>query len=139
MKLIVVMLIIACLGLLHMGYQDRKRTNYWRESALANARKRHERDEGRMEEIENLNHKQADLLKRINNLEKINAVYKKQIEGDGDSRGVFERFHCLSRSVIWDSDFDLEDLGYEGKGIVHLCHCENCGAEIEYRISLDEE
>ena len=47
---------------------------------------------------------------------------------------MFECFHCLSRSVIWDSDFTFEDFGYEGTGLVQMCHCENCGAEIEYRI-----
>lgn len=47
---------------------------------------------------------------------------------------MFECFHCLSRSVIWDADFSFEDCGYDGGGIVQFCHCENCGAEIEYRI-----
>ena len=36
---------------------------------------------------------------------------------------MYECFHCGSRSVIWDSDFTFED----------------CGAEIEYRISFEEE
>lgn len=49
---------------------------------------------------------------------------------------MFECFHCLSRSVIWDCDYDFSDFGYEGEGIVQICHCENCGAEIEYRISF---
>lgn len=40
--------------------------------------------------------------------------------------------------VIWDSDYSFEDVGYEGDGIVHLCHREFCGAFIEYRISLEE-
>lgn len=52
---------------------------------------------------------------------------------------MFECFHCLSRSVIWDADFDFDDFGYEGKGIVHICHCANCGAEIEYRVSISTE
>lgn len=47
---------------------------------------------------------------------------------------MFECFHCLTKSVIWDSDFDFSDYGYEGEGIVHVCHCTNCGADIEYRI-----
>ena len=54
-------------------------------------------------------------------------------------RGTYECFHCLSKSVIWDSDFDFEDFGYEGQGIVHICHCTNCGAEIEYRIPVESE
>lgn len=52
---------------------------------------------------------------------------------------MYECFHCLSRSVIWDADFTFEDFGYDGFGIVQMCHCANCGAEIEYRISFDEE
>lgn len=29
---------------------------------------------------------------------------------------MYECFHCLSRSVIWDADFDTEDYGYEPGG-----------------------
>lgn len=47
---------------------------------------------------------------------------------------MYECFHCGARAVIWDSDFNLEDCGYEGEGVVHFCHCTNCGAEIEYVI-----
>lgn len=39
-------------------------------------------------------------------------------------------------SVVWDSDYDFEDFGYDGEGIVHMCHCTNCGAEIEYRVPI---
>lgn len=52
---------------------------------------------------------------------------------------MYECFHCGSRSVIWDSDFDAEDFGYEQQGIVHVCHCTNCGAQIQYTILDDEE
>ena len=48
-------------------------------------------------------------------------------------------FHCGSAPVIWQSDFSFEDYGYGGNGIVQCCYCPNCGAEIEYRISLDDE
>lgn len=48
----------------------------------------------------------------------------------------YQCFHCLSFSVCWDGDFDFEDFGYEGEGIVHMCHCANCGAEIEYRVPV---
>lgn len=51
---------------------------------------------------------------------------------------MYECFHCGHRSVIWDNDFDFEDFCYDGEGIVHICHCINCGAEIEYRISTEE-
>lgn len=36
-------------------------------------------------------------------------------------------------------DYDFSDFGYEGEGIVQMCHCANCGAEIEYRIRLDQD
>lgn len=52
---------------------------------------------------------------------------------------MYQCFHCLSYSVCWDADFDFEDFGYEGEGIVHMCHCENCGAEIEYRVPCGGE
>ena len=51
---------------------------------------------------------------------------------------MFECFHCLARAVIWDCDYNFEDFGYEGEGIVQICHCTNCGAEIEYRIEIPE-
>lgn len=52
---------------------------------------------------------------------------------------MYECFHCGCRSVIWDNDFDFEDFCYEGEGIVHICHCCNCGAEIEYRVPDNNE
>lgn len=51
---------------------------------------------------------------------------------------MFECFHCLSRSVVWDCDYDFGDFGLEGQGIVQVLHCANCGAEIEYYITLEE-
>ena len=51
---------------------------------------------------------------------------------------MYEGFHCGEKSVVWDSDFDAEDYGYSFKGIVHECHCSNCGAEITYVINLEE-
>ena len=55
------------------------------------------------------------------------------------ARGNYECFHCCTRGVIWESDFDFEDFGYEGQGIVHICHCANCGAEIEYRVPISDD
>ena len=52
---------------------------------------------------------------------------------------MYECFHCGKKAVSWDADFDFDDFGYEGQGIVHTCHCNNCGAEIEYRIRIGEE
>lgn len=51
---------------------------------------------------------------------------------------MYECFHCLQKSVIWDCDYDFEDYGLEGEGIVHICHCANCGAEIEYYVPLNK-
>lgn len=46
---------------------------------------------------------------------------------------MYECFHCGSRSVIWDSDFTLDEWeGMEEEGLVHVLHCQNCGAEITY-------
>ena len=47
---------------------------------------------------------------------------------------MYECFHCGQKAVVWDSDFNPEDFGLEGSGVVHICHCSNCGAEIEYRV-----
>lgn len=52
---------------------------------------------------------------------------------------MYQCFHCLANSVCWDCDYSFEDFGYEGEGIVQICHCANCGAEIEYRIPIENE
>lgn len=51
---------------------------------------------------------------------------------------MYQCFHCLQNAVVWDSDYDLEDFGMEGSGVVHVCHCTNCGAEIHV-ISREEK
>lgn len=51
----------------------------------------------------------------------------------------YQCFHCLHNAVYWQADFSFEDYGLEGEGIVHVCKCANCGADIEYYIRLDEE
>ena len=52
---------------------------------------------------------------------------------------MYECFHCGEKSVIWDADFDFADYGEEGEGVIHHCHCTNCGAEIDYYIRCDNE
>ena len=52
---------------------------------------------------------------------------------------MYECFCCGERAVIWDADFDAEARGYEFPGIVHILHCSNCGAQIEYVVRTDEE
>lgn len=64
------------------------------------------------------------------------------MEAQGDQAKLFngyECFHCGSHSVYWGADFDFDDYGLEGEGIVHTCHCANCGADIEYYVKLGEE
>lgn len=54
-------------------------------------------------------------------------------------RGTYQCFHCGSQSVVWQSDFSFEDYGMEGEGIIHVCHCANCGADIEYYVRVGDE
>lgn len=63
----------------------------------------------------------------------------KKINPVGANETGYQCFHCLHNTVGWDGDFSFEDYGYEGEGIIHVCHCSNCGADIEYMIRLDEE
>ena len=52
---------------------------------------------------------------------------------------MYECFHCGHRSVVWSGDFDFDDYGLEGEGIIHVCHCSNCGADIEYYVRTDTD
>lgn len=52
---------------------------------------------------------------------------------------MYQCFHCLSNSVVWDSDCPADEFWGDGDGIVHICHCANCGAEIIYTIIDDTE
>lgn len=51
---------------------------------------------------------------------------------------MFECFHCGEKAVIWQSDFDFSDFDIDGEGIVHVCKCSNCGADILYYISAGD-
>lgn len=51
---------------------------------------------------------------------------------------MYECFHCGHRSVVWDNDFCFEDYCIEGEGIIHECHCGNCGAMITYIIPFGD-
>lgn len=53
--------------------------------------------------------------------------------------GTFECMNCGERAVVWQSDFTFEDYGLEGEGVVHVCTCGNCGAEIEYYCGEQDE
>ena len=52
---------------------------------------------------------------------------------------MYQCFYCGSCAVTWDCDFSFEDYGEEGDGIYQEFSCMNCGAEITYRISFDQE
>ena len=41
--------------------------------------------------------------------------------------------------LIWGCDYDAEDLGYEGEGIVATLHCSSCGADVSYVLINEEE
>lgn len=51
---------------------------------------------------------------------------------------MYECFHCCQKTVVWDADFDFSDFGLDGEGVVHVCHCTNCGARIEVYSSIEE-
>lgn len=48
-----------------------------------------------------------------------------------------ECVNCGKKSLMWQSDFDFEELGYEGEGIVSFYTCSNCGAEIECAVPIN--
>lgn len=51
---------------------------------------------------------------------------------------MYECFHCLEEAVVWQADYDFEDeYGLEGQGIIHVCRCRNCGAEVIYIVPLE--
>ena len=52
---------------------------------------------------------------------------------------MYQCFHCLHNTLVWQCDYDFSDFGYDGEGIVQILHCSNCGAEVEYRIEITEE
>lgn len=47
---------------------------------------------------------------------------------------MYQCFHCGQYKVSWDGDFNSEEYGYEEGGIIHECHCMNCGAQITYYV-----
>lgn len=52
---------------------------------------------------------------------------------------MYQCFHCLCNTVVWQNDFDFADYGLDGDGIVHCLCCSNCGAEIEYYVRVDDD
>lgn len=46
--------------------------------------------------------------------------------------------HCGER-MIWQDDFDLEDVGYTEKGIGAMYICPECGTSVEINVPEKEE
>lgn len=65
----------------------------------------------------------------------INEAISKLKEGEPTSH-FKECYHCGHKSVYWQNDYDFEDFGYEGQGIVQMYTCANCGTEIECSIPI---
>ena len=51
---------------------------------------------------------------------------------------MFQCFNC-GREMIWQSDFDFEDYGMDGAGIVSVYHCPHCGTDIECFVPCGNE
>ena len=47
-------------------------------------------------------------------------------------------WYCGGR-LIWDSDFNYDEVFGEGEGIATYLHCMDCGAEVQYSKRDDEE
>ena len=47
---------------------------------------------------------------------------------------MYKCYYCGHETVAWQCDYDFEDYGYDGNGIVQTFHCANCDADIEYAI-----
>ena len=42
-------------------------------------------------------------------------------------------------NLIWNNDFNFEDYGLEGEGIIAILSCSGCNATFEGYLSLEEE
>lgn len=49
--------------------------------------------------------------------------------------------HCwfCGNGMIWGCDFDFEDYGLDGEGVVAILSCPNCKATAEFYSGQDEE
>mgnify|MGYP003110858497 FL=1 len=45
-------------------------------------------------------------------------------------------WHC-GHNMIWGNDFDYEDYGLEGKGIISSFSCSNCEATAEVHLPIE--
>jgi len=43
-----------------------------------------------------------------------------------------------NEEMIWNSDFNYDEVHGEGEGVVSFLTCRNCGAEAEFSLRADE-
>ena len=48
---------------------------------------------------------------------------------------MYQCFHCLHYQLYGIRILVLMTMVWNGEGIVHHCHCGNCGAEIDYYVA----
>ena len=49
-------------------------------------------------------------------------------------------FYCGAKnSLIWNSDFNYDEVYGEGDGIVSFLTCSSCGADVQYSVRHDED
>lgn len=70
----------------------------------------------------------------------LNDMHKYHMGTGHDFSGRRSRDVCwlCGGRLIWGADFNPEDYGYEGDGIVATLHCSDCGAEVTY-VQIHEE
>ena len=49
------------------------------------------------------------------------------------------RCHFCQGELFWSCDYNLEDFGLDGEGIVAVLHCSECNATWEGYLIFDEE
>ena len=52
--------------------------------------------------------------------------------------GSMNCWHCRTE-LIWGCDFDFDDYGLDGNGIVSTFSCPNCPTTAEVYYNIDEE
>ena len=57
---------------------------------------------------------------------------------DAEDPNHMKCWHC-KEDLIWGGDFDFEDYGYEGDGIVSNLSCSNCEASVEVYLPFDND
>ena len=53
-------------------------------------------------------------------------------------KGLMKCWHCQTE-LIWGCDFDFEDYGIEGEGIVSSFSCPNCPVTAEVYLPFEED